>query len=246
MLQNYLYNNDFIEIGWLINLNPYEVLGVSTNATEEEIKKAYRTLVKKYHPDQYKGTSFEKEANEKLKEINEAYDILKNGGQKQSYYQSQQAGYSYSGAGTGSTGSRNYGQYSYGQYANTGYTAEQILAQVKQFLSAGRYVEAELLLRTINVKSAEWYYLMGNVQWFKGWQLDAKKYYEQAYRMEPNNVEYKAACDRINANTYRSSGGYRDPRYSRGRGDDLCDCCCKLWCLDSICECMGGDLIPCC
>ena len=82
-------------------MNPYEVLGVSTNASDEEIKKAYRALVKKYHPDQYKGTAFEAEANEKLKEINEAYDMLKNkGASNNNYYRQNTA---YNGAGQSSS-----------------------------------------------------------------------------------------------------------------------------------------------
>lgn len=236
----------------MIDLNPYQVLGVSTNATQEEIKKAYRALVKKYHPDQYKGTAYEKEANEKLKEINEAYDILKNGGGKSSYYSTQQGGTSSSYSGSSARSYGSYGSYgNYGSYGgNTAYTIDQLLATVRQLLSSGRYIEAELLLKSTNIRNAEWYYLMGNVQWFKGWQLEARKYYNQAYNMNPNNPEYKAAYERANANTYsNSNGGYRDPRYNRGGicdACDCCDCCGKLVCLDAMCECMGGDLIPCC
>ena len=214
-------------------MNPYEVLGVSTNATDEEVKKAYRALVKKYHPDQYKGTAFEAEANEKLKQITEAYDMIKNGKTSQNNYYTQQ---------NNTSGN----QYSYNySYGNT-YTIDQLMTQARQFINAGRYMEAEILLRSTNIRNAEWYFLMGNIQWCKGWQLEAKKCYAQACNLAPNNAEYKAAYERVNTNAY-SGGGYREPNYrARSSGDNLCDCCCKLWCADSLCECMGGDLIPCC
>lgn len=56
--------------------NPYEVLGISEGASEEEIKKAYREQVKKYHPDQYQDNPLSKLAEEKLREVNEAYEYL--------------------------------------------------------------------------------------------------------------------------------------------------------------------------
>lgn len=59
-------------------MNPYEVLGVSENASDEEIKKAYRELVKKYHPDKYVNNPLADLAAEKIKEINLAYDTITN------------------------------------------------------------------------------------------------------------------------------------------------------------------------
>ena len=217
------------------------MLGVNQNATEDEVKAAYRKLVKKYHPDQYKGTDYEATANEKLKQINEAYDMIKNGrtSANNSYYSNQ--GQQYGGYGY------NYntnGQQSYG-YQN-GYNSEQLFKQIRAFLAAGRFYEAEILLKTTSIRNAEWYFLMGNVYWFRGWQLEAKKYYAQACNMDPANEEYRAAFNRVNTNSYAAGSGYRDPRYARARSnDDICDCCCKLWALDTLCECMGGDCIPC-
>ncbi len=227
-------------------MNPYDVLGVKPGATQDEIKTAYRKLVKKYHPDQYKGTDFEAKANEKLKEINEAYDILKNGGTSKTY----NTGNGYSNRGTGYTGYNTGYNTGYGQYGTGGMTFEQLLAAVRQYISAGRYMEAELILRSTNMRSAEWYFLMGNVQWFKGWQLEARKCYAQAMQLDPNNVEYKAAYDRVNASAGRGQSGgygygYRQPNSRRQTEDDLCDCCCKLWALDTCCECMGVDCISC-
>ncbi|HOJ12845.1 MAG TPA: DnaJ domain-containing protein, partial [Clostridiales bacterium] len=57
-------------------MNPYEVLGVKEGANDEEIKRAYRELVKKYHPDQYRDNPLAKLAEEKLREVNEAYEYL--------------------------------------------------------------------------------------------------------------------------------------------------------------------------
>lgn len=56
--------------------DPYKVLGVSPSATDEEVKDAYRKLAKKYHPDQYADSPLKDLADEKMKEINEAYDAI--------------------------------------------------------------------------------------------------------------------------------------------------------------------------
>ena len=56
--------------------NPYSVLGVSPSATDDEIKKAYRELARKYHPDNYHDNPLADLASEKMKEINEAYDEI--------------------------------------------------------------------------------------------------------------------------------------------------------------------------
>ncbi len=222
-------------------MNPYEVLGVKEGATDEELKKAYRTLVKKYHPDQYKGTDYEATANEKLKQINEAYDMIKSGkvNQRGTYYNN-----------AGQTNNSYYGYGNYNRSYNTSnqgtYTIEQLLQQVRILQQQDRQFEAEILLRSTNIRNAEWYFLMGNIQWYKGWQLEARKFYAQACSMAPDNEEYKAAYERVNTNAYSSNGGYRDPRYRNARSnDDICDCCCRLWMLDTLCECMGGDCIPC-
>lgn len=61
------------------NKDAYEVLGVPRNATDEEIKKAYRELAKKYHPDNYTDPNLASLAEEHMKEINEAYEAIKNG-----------------------------------------------------------------------------------------------------------------------------------------------------------------------
>ena len=66
--------------------NPYKVLGVNEGASQEEIRSAYLKLVKKYHPDKYTDSDLKELANEKLVEVNEAYEMLtKKNGQSSSY-----------------------------------------------------------------------------------------------------------------------------------------------------------------
>lgn len=204
--------------------NPYEVLGIREGATVEEIKRAYKELVKKYHPDQYRNNPLSDLAEEKLKEINEAYDYLikqyeKNGSQ----YWNQGSSYS--------------SKSSYGSDTN-------LYAQIRMNIMNGNIHAAETLLNRVTMKDAEWYYLRGLIYMRKGWYNEAVNSINTAVNMDPSNMEYRDALNRIAyANNRYQSYGY-DRRYSAG-GPDLCTMCECLVCSDCCCECMGGDLISC-
>lgn len=107
--------------------DPYSVLGVSTDATPEELKKAYRALAKKYHPDLHPD---DPKAAQKMNEINEAYDMACNPekyARKQAQQQQRSSGYGYGGYGSqGSYGSRGGygGQSSYGYGDRSGYAGQ--------------------------------------------------------------------------------------------------------------------------
>lgn len=204
-------------------MSPYEVLGVNETDDEDTIKRAYRDLVKKYHPDKYVNNPLSDLASEKLKEINQAYDTImnkkeasKNGGG--GYYQNTQNGAGYSWDGTDS------------------------FQAVRLLISQSRLAEAEQMLYRLP-QDAQWHYLMGVVYQRKGWADRAAAEFSQAVNMDPSNMEYQAAFNGMhNQNqAYRNYGPA-----ATGCGCSTCDCCTNLICADCCCECMGGDLIPCC
>ncbi len=114
---------------------------------------------------------------------------------------------------------------------------------VRQRINSGRIDDAETILDGIpnNMRSAEWHYLKGMIHQRRGWLNEAYRCYQTACRMEPSNSEYAAAFNSMNTN---ANGGYRTSRHSSDC--DTCDICQGLICADCCCECMGGDLIPCC
>ena len=206
--------------------NPYKVLGVNEDATNEEIRAAYLSLVKKYHPDKYTDPDMKQLANEKLKEINEAYDQLtKNPGKTAS------SGYSGAAYGAGGHG----GSYS-------GPEADRFV-RARSLINAGNLDGAKTILDSIQTRNAEWYYLYGIIYLRQGWYDKAREFLGRAYRTEPGNSEYAQAY-----NTLRYTGNpYSRPRQSTSYGNcSACDICSGLMCADCCCECMGGDLIRCC
>ena len=206
--------------------NPYKVLGVNEGATNEEIRAAYLSLVKKYHPDKYTDPDMKQLANEKLKEINEAYDQLtKNPGKTAS------SGYSGAAYGAGGHG----GSYS-------GPEADRFV-RARSLINAGNLDGAKTILDSIQTRNAEWYYLYGIIYLRQGWYDKAREFLGRAYRTEPGNSEYAQAY-----NTLRYTGNpYSRPRQSTSYGNcSACDICSGLMCADCCCECMGGDLVPCC
>lgn len=212
-------------------MNPYEVLGVKPGASQEEIKVAYRKLVKQYHPDQYGDNPLKNLAQEKLTEINKAYDMLKNGG--------------------GSTGnnyssSNNYNS-SYNSNTNSSYSggyrgSVSDFAEIRRLIQMRNNIEAERRLNNMANRNAEWYFLYGAVQLNKGWFDSALSNIERACQMEPNNFEYRQTLNQLKMRT----GGYANPYRTAQGGVDACSCCNNLLCADCLCEMMGGDLIGCC
>lgn len=196
-------------------MNPYEVLGVSENATEEEIKKAYKELVKKYHPDRYQDNPLADLAEEKLREVNEAYDIL----MKQKASKSTTSyNYGYGGGSTGNGGTPDY-------------------MQVRRYLDANNLNAAEAILNGTRDRSAEWFFLAGMLSYKKGWYDDAVNKLRTATDMAPSNVEYRQAYGRLAA----MGGQYQNQAYGRGYGtnDDLCCQALQCYiCADCCCDCI--------
>ena len=139
--------------------DPYSVLGVSQSASDDEIKKAYRELARKYHPDNYQNNPLADLAEEKMKEINEAYDAITKQRAGGGGYQQQPTGGSYGGA--YQTG------YSAGGAGNPTY------ARVRNLINAGDLAGAERLLYEVPQKSGEWYFLSGSIAYRKGWLDEA-------------------------------------------------------------------------
>lgn len=225
--------------------NPYKVLGVKEGASYDEIKKAYRELVKKYHPDRYRGNPLADLADEKMREINEAYEFLmKNAG---GAYQYQ---YDYDDSSTSSQGSsyqyQSQQSSQYQQNAQQGYADESELErQARACLNRGDLNGAQRILDRMRNRNANWYYLQGLVFLRRGWYDRAYSNIQRAVNMDPGNFEYRNALNNLNSQSYgyRSNPYYQNTYHSNS---DICQICGTLWCADSCCECMGGDLIRCC
>lgn len=208
--------------------NPYEVLEVKEGASQEEVKQAYRELVKKYHPDKYIDNPLKDLAEEKMREINEAYEYLEKNPSSQS-----------------SSGYRSSEGYSGGYSNNNGYGDTQVFARVRDYINRNDIRVAEDELNRINTKNAEWYYLRGVISLRKGWYSQGYEDLQRAVSMDPSNYEYRETYNRV----MNSNMGFQNNVYRR-RGpsantDDICNTLSCLCCSDQCCECMGGDLIPC-
>lgn len=197
--------------------NPYEVLGVPRNASNDEIKKAYRQLCKKYHPDSYVDNPLADLAEEKFKEVQAAYDQI---------MKEREGSYTYSASGQAQSSSQE--------------TAE--LQAARNFINNRRFHEALNVLSNIGNRSAMWYYYSAIANMGIGNNLVAVDHAKQAAAMEPNNMEYVNFANQLQfrGQHYQTMGGGYG-RQSFGTGN----LCCDLWCLDTMCECMGGDLCAC-
>lgn len=201
--------------------DPYEVLGVSPDAGDDEVKKAYRELARKYHPDNYVNNPLADLAEEKMKEINEAYDaITKSRAGGAGPYVGGNSGYAQQGGGYG------YG-YNSGQQSRSAGSA--VFAQARQAVSANDLDRAEQILQGAPSRNGEWYFLMGSIAYRRGWLDEARQNYQIAVQMDPGNMEYRQALAMM------QRGGYGYQPDMVGANCDGMDCCTAMLCMNCMC-----------
>lgn len=201
--------------------DPYKVLGISPDATDDEIKKAYRALARKYHPDKYRDSDLAELAEEKMKEINAAYEEVKKMRERGEAYRESSNPY-------GAQGSYGRSRAGSSQYA-----------RVRDLINEGNLVGAETLLNNVPEidRNAEWHFLMGTINMKRQNFVDAQRYFDAACSMEPYNNEYRYFRDylRTRANS-RKSG-------SENVSSGGCLPCCAVLPMTCFCcpLCCGGN-----
>ena len=195
--------------------DPYQVLGVPSTATDEEVKKAYRDLARKYHPDNYHDNPLADLAQERMKEINEAYEAV------QSQRKAARAG-GYSGG---------YGGYQAG-YQSGYQSGGSRYQRIRMAISQGNLNLAEELLNAMTDHDAEWSFLKGAICYRRGWLDEARRYYQNAVNMDPDNQEYQRALDIAEGRStaYRPEGYDNVTTGTCGNGDCLRLCGATLCC----------------
>ena len=206
--------------------DPYKVLGVSPNATDDEIKQAYRRLAKKYHPDRNPGDA---EAAKKMQQINAAYEQIKN---PEAYRQT----------GGGQSSYNPYGSYGpfggyggYGGYSGQQQTGDQYQESAYRYIQYGRYQEALNVLQHAQEKNARWYYISALANAGLGNQVTALEHIRRAVSIEPDNPTYLRTLELIENGgaAYRQQAGNFRGFNIRGGLWQLCLCyflqffCCR-------------------
>lgn len=229
--------------------DPYAVLGISRDASEDEIKKAYRALSRKYHPDANVNNPNKDQAEEKFKEIQQAYQQVMyekehGAGSYQSSYGpgSSRSGYGGYGDFGGFGGFGGYGSYGNGNSQYSSNTNPRMQA-AENYIRNQHYTEALHVLSEITERGAHWYYLSAMANAGQGNNVLAKEHAQRAVAMEPDNMLYQQLLSRMEngGQWYQNMGNmYGSPISTSG------DWCMKMCMLNLFCNCCCGRPVFCC
>ena len=195
--------------------DPYSVLGLSSTASEEEVKKAYKTLAKKYHPD---VCGSDPNAAKKMQEINAAYDAIIN---HKDYGSSRSGENAYS---------------NFYSYSNNSYSKEEESNEMKaaaSYINARRFKEALHVLSTVptNERNGRWYYYSSVAKCYSGDTSGATSDIAMAIKLEPGNYQYKAFLDRIRYGRTQ----YTERRQGYPRSESFLSCCIPIILMNLFC-----------
>ncbi len=224
-------------------MDPYEVLGISSDASDEEVKKAYRTLSKKYHPDANVDKPNAKMYEEKFKEIGQAYqqimDERHNGGGSARYGSGFGSGYS--GNRSGYSGSRSgYG----GASSGAGSQQSAHMQAAINYIRNGRFNEALHVLDEIPNQNAAWHYTAAMAHAGNRNNATALQHAKKAVEMDPNNMEYRRLVQQLEAPSYSYQETQRQNVGGENVSDSSCSpcaqCCAETLCLNMMLNCCCG------
>lgn len=207
-------------------VDPYRVLGISPSASEEEIKKAYRNLSRKYHPDANINNPNKEQAEEKFKEIQAAYNQIMD---------ERQNGYGYSSSYSNSSSD------SYGGSSNYGYSqASMEMQAAANYINARQFAQAMNVLNSIpdQNRNGQWYFFAAVASQGMGNLNDAREFIRRAIALEPGNFRYRQFQQSIDwSNSWyenrSASYGYYRPYSGVARwcfNMILCNLICNLCC----------------
>ena len=216
-------------------LDPYSVLGIPRSASDDEVKKAYRKLSRKYHPDANINNPNKEQAEEKFKEVQQAYEQI---------MKEREHG---AGGGNGYGGFDGYGGFGgFGQSQQSTYQDEESMRRraAANYIQSGHFQEAMNVLSSLGQKNGEWYYLSAMANMGLGNNVKALEEIREAVRLEPGNVQYRMLLQRMES----GGGWYQEMQSPFGGmptgGSNMCMnlCCANL----ALSMCCPGSTILCC
>ena len=216
--------------------DPYKVLGVARDADMDEIKKAYRTLSRKYHPDANINNPDKEQAEEMFKLVQQAYDQI---------VEERERGTA--GSTSGAWGS--YGGYGY-SYAGSSSAQDPKMQAVLNYLNSRHYTEALHVLEDIPERNADWYYFHAIANAGIGNNINATEDAKRAASMEPDNLRYQQLYRQLSGadSWYQDMGrgfGYEDCQSGRESGQGLCTLCMACMVMNLCCCGPYGGVLCC-
>lgn len=213
--------------------DPYSILGVSRDATDDEIKKAYRNLSRRYHPDANINNPDKDQAEARFKEVQQAYQQI----MKEREY--------------GSSGNfDDYGPFRgfYADYRQSGSGSEETedtlhLRAAANFINSRHYREALNLLNNISTRNAQWYYYSAQANSGAGNNVIALEHAREALRLSPGNFQYQMLVSQLESGGawYQQRQGPYQTTFSTGGSwcmklciaNLVCNLCCNGLCCGS-------------